>query len=141
MVLAVDWNAALSCVWMQPRQLTLPPKLFFCRAGDFKKEVPIFMHRWVYGRGVPHLTVGSVFHRRGCMLEVAIRQSGSKAAMDAALAAEREAQREGIGTGVIKVAVHEGSGLTVEHPVHVGVASMVLQELRVNPEVKKIPGK
>ena len=108
------------------------------RAGDFKKEVGAFIERWVYGRGAPNLIVGYRFYRRGCYIEVGIQQSGSAPAKLAAEAAEAAAQREGIGTGVIKVAVREGSGATVESPVHVGGEALVHAEIKINPEVKKV---
>lgn len=36
-----------------------------CRAGSFRKEIPAFAERWVYRRGVPHITAGFLFHRCG----------------------------------------------------------------------------
>jgi hypothetical protein len=99
------------------------------------------MERWVYGRGVPHITASFKYNRRRSVLELGMRQAGGVAAKRAADEAERVAQHEGIGTGVIKVAVREGSGATVEHPVHAGGLSAVLAEVKVNPEVKKVPGK
>lgn len=108
------------------------------RAGDFKKEVGAFIERWVYGRGAPNLILGYRFYRRGCYIEVGIQQSGSAPAKLAAEAAEAAAQREGIGTGVIKVAVKEGSGNTADQPVHLGGEAIVHAELKVNPETKKV---
>jgi len=122
--------------------LCVPPSFWTFSAGDFRREAGVFLERWVKGRGVPSITLGSVFQRKkGCTLEVAIRQVGSAAAKDAANAAELEAQREGIGTGVIKVSVREGSGATVDHPVHVGTAPLILARLGINPDVKKIHAK
>ena len=124
--------------------VTHPPSFaqLCCREGGFKKEVDLFVARWVLGRGVPKITVGcSVFNKRGNFLEVGIQQSGSVAARETAEAVEALAQAQNVGTGVIKVAVREGSGVTVEHPVHIGVAPLVHDVLRVNPEVKKIARK
>lgn len=104
-------------------------------------EVGAFMARWVYGRGVPHITAAFEYHRRGSVLEVGMLQSGSKAARRAAEEAEGKAALGGIGTGVIKLVVREGSGATVDHPVHVGDLPVVVKELKVNPEVKKIAQK
>jgi transcription initiation factor TFIID subunit 2 len=111
------------------------------RAGDFRREVAAFAERWVYGRGAPAIVAGLKYHRRGSFLEVGMRQSGSEAARAGAAAAERAAAKEGLGTGTIKVAVREGSGTTIEHPVHAGDEGAVLVELKVNPEVKRIAGK
>jgi transcription initiation factor TFIID subunit 2 len=111
------------------------------RAGDFRREVAAFAERWVYGRGAPAIVAGLAYHRRGSFLEVGMRQSGSEAARAGAAAAERAAAKDGLGTGTIKVAVREGSGTTVEHPVHAGDEGAVLVELKVNPEVKRIAGK
>lgn len=108
------------------------------RAGDFKKEIGTFVEKWIYGRGAPQLTLGYQFYRRGCYLEVGIHQTGSAPAKFAAEAAEVAAQKDGIGTGIIKIAVREGSGATIDHPVHVGGESVILAELKVNPEVKKV---
>lgn len=38
----------------------------------------------------------------------------------------------------LQVSVREGSGATVDHPVHVGGEGLVLAELKVNPEVKRV---
>src|SRR5690242_15087324 len=105
----------------KPQRLRPPVAPCACRrAGDFKREVGAFMERWVYGRGVPHITASFRYNRRRSLLQVGMRQAGGAAAKQAADKAERVAQHEGIGTGVIKVAVREGSGVTVEHPVHAG---------------------
>ena len=37
----------------------------FRRAGSFRKEVPALAERWVYRRGVPHITAGFLYHRWG----------------------------------------------------------------------------
>ena len=34
-----------------------------CRAGSFRKEMGPFAVRWVYGRGVPHITAAYIHHR------------------------------------------------------------------------------
>ena len=116
--------------------------LFSCRrAGDFKKEVGAFMERWVYGRGVPRIDAAFEFNRRRSVLEIVMHQSGGEAAKRGADAAEAAAQREGQGTGVIRVVVREGSGATVDHPVHAGGLPMLVAQVKVNPEVKKVPGK
>ena len=111
------------------------------KATDFKNEWKALLERWVYGRGVPSLTLGFRFHRRGCYLEVGIQQQGSRGALAAALAADRVAAQAQVSTGVVKVIVREGSGATAEHPVHVGSEPFVVAELRVNPEVKKVQRK
>jgi transcription initiation factor TFIID subunit 2 len=123
-----------SVVWLDATSFVME----LGRAGDFRKEVGAFLERWVYGSGVSHIKAGYRFHRRGCYLELGIIQNGSAAALEAAQAAEKAAAFEGIGTGVIKVAVKEGSGALVEHPVHVGAQPFVVAELKVNPEVKKV---
>ncbi|GAB4818075.1 hypothetical protein N2152v2_005121 [Parachlorella kessleri] len=116
------------------------------KAGSFRKEVPALAERWVYRRGVPHITAGFLYHRRKSVLELAVRQSGSEAAKTAADMAERVAKQQGTGAGVIKagglvkVAVREYETVT-EHPVHLGGHAAVLGELKVNPEVKKPPGR
>lgn len=38
--------------------LPLPP----CRAGSFRREMAPFAARWVYGRGVPHVTAAFIYH-------------------------------------------------------------------------------
>jgi transcription initiation factor TFIID subunit 2 len=112
------------------------------RAGDFRLEMAPFFERWIYGRGAPHVTAGFVYHRRKSVLEIAMKQTGSKAAKRAADTAELAALREGKGTdaGVIKVVVREAE-TSAEHPVHLGGEAAVLERLRVNPEVKKAPGR
>ena len=39
----------------------LPP-LLPCRAGSFRREMAPFAARWVYGRGVPHVTAAFIYH-------------------------------------------------------------------------------
>ena len=111
------------------------------KATDFKNEWRALLERWVHGRGVPTLTLGFRFHRRGSYLEVGIHQKGSRGALAAALSADKVASSSQISTGVVKVVVKEGSGSTAEHPVHVGSEAFVSAELRVNPEVKKVQRK
>lgn len=129
-----EGNTIPSCVWLDASSFVME----LGRAGDFRKEVGAFLERWVYGSGVSQIKAGYRFHRRGCNLEIGIVQNGSMAALEAAQAAEKAAAFEGIGTGVIKVAVKEGSGALVEHPVHVGAQPFVVAELKINPEVKKV---
>lgn len=100
--------------------------------GGFKKEAPAFKERWIYGCGVPHLTGGFIYHKRSSILELAIRQSGSEAAKMAADVAED--------AGVLKVLIKE-SVAPVEHAVHLGSEGVVLSEIKVNPEIAKIPGR
>lgn len=112
------------------------------KAGDFRAEVNAFIERWVFGSGAPSISLGIEFHRRGCTLDVGLKQCGSLASLNSTLSAEMEARKEKMGTsGIVKVAVREGSGVTVEHPLHLGVKGFLLTSLSVNPEVKKIPGK
>lgn len=33
------------------------------RGGDFKKEVPAFRERWIYGQGLPHISAGYIYHK------------------------------------------------------------------------------
>lgn len=40
------------------------PARLLCRAGAFRKEMGPFAERWVYGRGVPHVTAAYIYH--GC---------------------------------------------------------------------------
>lgn len=120
-------------------------RLFFTelsKAGDFRAEVSAFIERWVYGSGAPIIALGIQFNRRGCTLDVGLKQSGSIEALNSTLAAEVEAKKEKTGmSGIIKVAVQEGSGVRVDHPLHLGSKGYLLSNVSVNPEVKKIAGK
>ena len=134
-------ESLIRTAWTDPKSRFVDAVSFLTelgRAGDFKKEIGAFLEKWVYGRGAPQLTLGYQFYRRGCYLQVGIHQTGSASAKFAAEAAELAAQKDGIGTGIIKVAVREGSGATIDHPVHVGGESVILAEIKVNPEVKKV---
>jgi len=134
-------ESLIKAAWADPKARSVDAIAFLTelgRAGDFKKEIGTFVEKWIYGRGAPQLTLGYQFYRRGCYLEVGIHQTGSAPAKFAAEAAEMVAQKDGIGTGIIKIAVREGSGATIDHPVHVGGESVILAEVKVNPEVKKV---
>jgi transcription initiation factor TFIID subunit 2 len=134
-------ESLIRVAWTDPKARYVDSIAFLTelgRAGDFKKEIGAFVEKWVYGRGAPQLTLGYQFYRRGCYLEVGIHQTGCAAAKFAAEAAEAAAQKDGFGTGIIKLAVREGSGATIDHPVHVGAESVILAEIKVNPEVKKV---
>ncbi len=124
---------------------TVDAKLFLTelsKAGDFRTEVLPFMERWVFGSGAPCISLGVQFHRRGCLLDVGLKQMGSEAAFRASMAAEIEAKKEKMGiSGIIKVSVQEGSGVKVDHPLHLGAKGYLAQTVKVNPEVKKIAGK
>jgi hypothetical protein len=75
-------------------------------------------------------------------LDVGLKQSGSIEALNSTLAAEIEAKKEKTGmAGIIKVAVQEGSGVRVDHPLHLGSKGYLMSNVSVNPEVKKIAGK
>lgn len=50
-------------------------------AGGFRREVQAFAQRWVYGRGCPHLTAAFTYNKKGNNIEMAVRQSGSVAAL------------------------------------------------------------
>jgi transcription initiation factor TFIID subunit 2 len=134
-------ESLIRAAWDDPKSRCIDAVAFLtelARAGDFKKEISPFLEKWVYGRGAPQLTLGYTFYRRGCYLEVGIHQTGSAPAKLAAEVAEAAAQKDGIGTGIIKLAVREGSGATIEHPIHIGAESVILAEVKVNPEVKKV---
>ncbi|KAG7671697.1 hypothetical protein Ndes2526B_g07413 [Nannochloris sp. 'desiccata'] len=134
-------ESLIRAAWADPKARSIDAISFLTelgRAGDFKKEISAFVEKWIYGRGAPQLTLGYQFYRRGCYLEVGIHQTGSAPAKFAADTAEVAAQKDGIGTGIIKIAVREGSGATIDHPVHVGGESVILAEVKVNPEVKKV---
>ena len=112
------------------------------KAGDFRAEVNPFMERWVFGAGAPMISLGVQYQKRGCMLDVGLKQVGSETAFSASLSAEQEAAKEKVGiAGIIKVSVMEGSGARVDHPLHLGAKGYLAQTVKVNPEVKKIAGK
>jgi hypothetical protein len=123
----------------------LDAKEFFVelsKAGDFRAEVNPFMERWVFGAGAPMISLGVQYQKRGCMLDVGLKQVGSETAFSASLSAEQEAAKEKMGiAGIIKVCVMEGSGARVDHPLHLGAKGYLAQTVKVNPEVKKIAGK
>lgn len=112
------------------------------KAGDFRAEVNPFLERWVFGSGAPMVSLGVQYQKRGCMLDVGLKQVGSGASFDSSLASEMEASKEKVGiSGIIKVNVQEGSGVRVDHPLHLGTKGYLFQTVKVNPEVKKIAGK
>lgn len=112
------------------------------KAGDFRAEVNPFMERWIFGSGAPIVSVGVQYQKRGCMLDVGLKQLGSEASFNSSLASEMEASKEKVGiSGIIKVSVQEGSGVRVDHPLHLGTKGYLFQTVKVNPEVKKIAGK
>jgi hypothetical protein len=129
----------------QSQSRRMDSRLFFTelsKAGDFRGEVSAFIERWVYGSGAPFIALGIQFNRRGCTLDVGLKQSGSIEALNSTLAAEIEAKKEKTGmAGIIKVAVQEGSGVRVDHPLHLGSKGYLMSNVSVNPEVKKIAGK
>jgi hypothetical protein len=57
--------------------LALHGTAWYCRAGSFRKEMAPFAARWIYGRGVPHITAGFIYHRQA-------RAAGQAAAAAAA---------------------------------------------------------
>eukprot|EP00889_Picochlorum_renovo_P002541 jgi/Picre1/29571/NNA_004957.t1 len=140
-----SWAAPSSHDSVSHPSRTVDAKLFLTelsKAGDFRAEVLPFMERWVFGSGAPCISLGVQFHRRGCLLDVGLKQVGSEAAFRASMAAEMEAKKEKMGiSGIIKVAVQEGSGVKVDHPLHLGAKGYLAQTVKVNPEVKKIAGK
>ena len=112
------------------------------KAGDFRAEVNPFMERWIYGSGAPIVSLGVQYQKRGCMLDVGLKQLGSEASFNSSLSSEMEASKEKVGiSGIVKVNVQEGSGVRVDHPLHLGTKGYLFQTVKVNPEVKKIAGK
>uniref|UniRef100_A0A1D2A1I6 Transcription initiation factor TFIID subunit 2 n=2 Tax=Auxenochlorella protothecoides TaxID=3075 RepID=A0A1D2A1I6_AUXPR len=114
------------------------------RLAGFRKDVPAFFARWVLGSGTPRITAGFVYHagpQRRSVLELALRQEGgTRAAAAAAAAATRVSDSAGAGVGILRVSVQEAEA-AVEHPVHLGAEPWKLAELKVNPDVKKVPGR
>lgn len=113
------------------------------RLAGFRKDVPAFLARWVYHAGAPRITAGYVYHagaQRRSVLELALRQEGCEEAALAAAAAARAAESAGAAAGILRVSVQESEAL-VEHPVHLGDEPWKLAELKVNPEVKRVPGR
>ena len=113
------------------------------RLAGFRKDVAAFMARWVWGSGAPRISAGYIYHagaQRRSVLELALRQEGCPEAAEAAAAAARAAESAGAAAGILRVSVQESEAL-VEHLVHLGSEPWKLAELKVNPDVKRVPGR
>ena len=120
------------------RRLTWPDFVAdAARAGGFKKDAAPFVARYVDRAGALTVTAAAAFHRKRCVLEVALRQGGPAAGVRAAAAAEVAAPKEGTSVGLVRVAIREAAGGVADHPVHVGASRLTLAELRVTPPLKK----
>ncbi|KAK9854442.1 hypothetical protein WJX84_004440 [Apatococcus fuscideae] len=96
-----------------------------------------FVARWVKGAGCARVSTAFAFNRKknGGTLEIALRQSGSESARQAATAslAQAKAQgNEGLGMSSIKVSVQDAPESQMDYPVHLGVAATALLEVRVH---------
>ncbi|KAK9859317.1 hypothetical protein WJX84_011010 [Apatococcus fuscideae] len=97
-----------------------------------------FVDRWVTGAGCPRITAAFALNKKKTMLELALRQQGSETTRQAAVTALSKEKDATI--GLIKVSLQESQADPVDHPVDLGVHSLLLKELKLNKKDLK-PGK
>lgn len=100
--------------------------------GAFTKEAGAFKNRWVLECGVPHLVGAFMYHKRSSTLELALHQSGCEAA--------RRAVDEAPESGVLRVLIKE-SVAPVEQTINIGSDAYLVNMIKVNPEIAKVPGR
>jgi len=99
-----------------------------------KGEVNSFLERWVYGAGVPKLSVGYVVKRRKNVMEFAVKLEGSEAAAAADRAALAVARNHR--TSVTVRMREENRADANDHVVSLGQSAWQLMEIPLQPKQK-----